>query len=143
MPSPEQTASPLSYITYSYVDGLIWKALRVPHLPFEMLPALADFNKAEYLRSISFHLLDPPHVAGKERRHIFWGLLHAYRQWRSTLQRLFLMCPYRPGLCWHDVGSLHHDHLSVRNSNRRESTLALCTDQRRGCIHPTMVSPAS
>jgi hypothetical protein len=53
-PNPEQTASVLSLILYSYLDPLVFEACRVPHLSHERLPALADYDHAEYLREKAF-----------------------------------------------------------------------------------------
>ena len=59
-------------------------AWRMPHLPYEELPPLADYDYAEHLKARSFGRLDPmtsigeDKMAGRkpqERRHIFWGLL--------------------------------------------------------------------
>jgi hypothetical protein len=54
VPNPEQTASVLSLITYSFLDPLIFKASRVPHLSHEQLPAMADYDRANYLREKAF-----------------------------------------------------------------------------------------
>ena len=43
LPSPEQTASLFSLATYSFLDGLVWKASKLSHLPVKELPPLADY----------------------------------------------------------------------------------------------------
>lgn len=53
-PNPEQTASILSFVTYHFLDGTIWRGYRMPHLSFEHLPPLADYDKATNLTSRSF-----------------------------------------------------------------------------------------
>jgi len=54
VPNPEQTASILSLIVYSFLDPLIFEASRVPHLSHERLPAIADYDRAGYLRETAF-----------------------------------------------------------------------------------------
>ena len=53
-PNPEQTASILSLIVYSFMDPLVFEAYRVPHLSHERLPAIADYDHTEYLREKAF-----------------------------------------------------------------------------------------
>lgn len=47
--NPEQTASMLSFLTYSYLDSLVILANRVPHLPYDELPPLSDTSYAKHL----------------------------------------------------------------------------------------------
>ena len=54
VPNPEQTASILSLIVYSFLDPLVFEAYRVPHLSHERLPAIADYDHTEYLRGKAF-----------------------------------------------------------------------------------------
>ena len=54
MPNPEQTASILSLVVYSFLDPLVFEAYRVPHLSHERLPAIADYDHTEYLREKTF-----------------------------------------------------------------------------------------
>ena len=54
VPNPEQTASILSLVVYSFLDPLISEAYRVPHLSHERLPAIADYDRTEYLREKAF-----------------------------------------------------------------------------------------
>ncbi|KAG8914835.1 hypothetical protein FRC00_010530 [Tulasnella sp. 408] len=77
-PNPEQTASILSFVTFSFMDPIIQEASRVSHLPYESLPVLADYDHAEYLISRGAPALDPS-VKTKRDRHFFWGLLWLYR----------------------------------------------------------------
>jgi len=53
-PNAEQTASWFSALTYAYVDPLIWLANKVPHLRHDQLPALADYDYAEYQTASAF-----------------------------------------------------------------------------------------
>ena len=54
VPNPEQTASILSLIVYSFMDPLVFEAYRVPHLSHERLPAIAECDRTEYLREKAF-----------------------------------------------------------------------------------------
>lgn len=76
-PNPEQTASILSFVTYHFLDGTIWRGYRMPHLSFEHLPPLADYDKATNLTSRSFPHLDPS--LKHNDSHLFWGLLRVFR----------------------------------------------------------------
>ena len=53
-PNPEQTASIFSMSIYTFLDGIIFKAYRMPHLPWEELPPLADYDYAKNLVKRSF-----------------------------------------------------------------------------------------
>lgn len=46
---PEQTASILSRLIYTYMDPLIFSASRVEHLAADQLPPLPDYDQAENL----------------------------------------------------------------------------------------------
>ncbi|PPQ84721.1 hypothetical protein CVT24_002723, partial [Panaeolus cyanescens] len=72
-PNPEQTASILSRLTYSFLDPLIALGYRVPHLGPDQIPPLADYDYAEYQTSTGFVYMDV--FRGAKRRHLFFGLL--------------------------------------------------------------------
>ena len=55
-PNPEQTASPLSFVTYAFLDKFLWEASRMAHCPFEKLPPLADYDRTDYLVERSFEV---------------------------------------------------------------------------------------
>ncbi|KZT06271.1 P-loop containing nucleoside triphosphate hydrolase protein [Laetiporus sulphureus 93-53] len=76
-PTPEQTACLLSMMIYAWLDRTVWEAYKVPHLPIEKLPALADYDSATYLVRRSFEHLDPFQV--KKKRHLFWSLMSVFR----------------------------------------------------------------
>ncbi|KAF9001810.1 hypothetical protein BDZ89DRAFT_1146638 [Hymenopellis radicata] len=57
-PSPEQTSSIFSLVTFFYLDPLVILAYRVPQLAFEQLPPLADFDHGHYLKRTSFPHMD-------------------------------------------------------------------------------------
>ncbi|KAL5534538.1 hypothetical protein ACEPAG_1001 [Sanghuangporus baumii] len=76
-PNSEQTAPLLSLILYSFLDPVIFKAYRIPHLPASELPPLADYDRAKNLKNRSFRYLDP--FAGAKRGHLFFGLMKVFR----------------------------------------------------------------
>ncbi|KAI0655608.1 P-loop containing nucleoside triphosphate hydrolase protein [Cubamyces menziesii] len=76
-PNPEQTASPLSLVTYAFLDKFIWQAYGMGHCPFDKLPPLADYDRTDYLVRRGFPILDP-FVATKPRGLLF-GLLYVFR----------------------------------------------------------------
>ncbi|KAF9483592.1 multidrug resistance-associated ABC transporter [Pholiota conissans] len=76
VPNPEQTASIISFITFTFLDPVIFLGYKVPHLSYDQLPALADYDGAGYLTKKAF-----PHVdvfAGAPRRHLFFRLLRVF-----------------------------------------------------------------
>ncbi|CCL99480.1 uncharacterized protein FIBRA_01498 [Fibroporia radiculosa] len=76
-PSPEQTASLLSVILYSWLDKTIVDAYRLPHLPVDKFPPLADSDQSQYLSAQTSKELDPFQMTNK-RRHIGWGLIKVF-----------------------------------------------------------------
>lgn len=56
VPNPEQTASLLSFMLYSFLDPLIFLAYRIPKLSHEQLPPLADYDHAKHLTEKSFRV---------------------------------------------------------------------------------------
>ncbi|KAJ7290142.1 P-loop containing nucleoside triphosphate hydrolase protein [Mycena rebaudengoi] len=76
-PSPEQTASICSLVLYNFLDPLILLATMMPHLSYELLPPLADYNDAKNLKSEAFPRLDV--FSGSRRRHIFFNLMLVFR----------------------------------------------------------------
>ncbi|OAX34754.1 hypothetical protein K503DRAFT_868725, partial [Rhizopogon vinicolor AM-OR11-026] len=53
-PHPEQTSSWLSMVLYTWLDPIIFKAYRIPHLTQEELPPLADHDYSRNLKKKSF-----------------------------------------------------------------------------------------
>ncbi|KAJ7033733.1 multidrug resistance-associated ABC transporter [Mycena alexandri] len=76
VPNPEQTTSLLSLVLYSFLDPLIFLANRIPHLDFDQLPPLPDYDRAENLKAKAFPHMDV--FAGK-KRHIFFPILWIFR----------------------------------------------------------------
>ncbi|KAI0832850.1 multidrug resistance-associated ABC transporter [Trametes gibbosa] len=87
--NPEQTASLFSMSFYTFLDGIIFKAYRMPHLPWEELPPLADYDYAKNLVARSFPHLDPFRVFKKQ--HIFFGLMRVFRTEYLLLAVLLLI----------------------------------------------------
>ncbi|KAJ7147409.1 P-loop containing nucleoside triphosphate hydrolase protein [Mycena crocata] len=75
-PNPEQTASILSSMLYSFLDPIVFLAYRIPHLAFDQLSPLSDYDYAENLKKRAFPHLNT--ITG-ERRHLLLGLLWIYR----------------------------------------------------------------
>ncbi|KZV93631.1 hypothetical protein EXIGLDRAFT_835559 [Exidia glandulosa HHB12029] len=78
---PEETASWLSFVTFSLLDPLIWKGYSSLHLSYEDLPVLADYDSAEHLRQRAFPELDPFESASfaSKPRHLVFRLLRVFR----------------------------------------------------------------
>ncbi|KAJ6521925.1 P-loop containing nucleoside triphosphate hydrolase protein [Mycena vulgaris] len=74
--NPEQTASILSAVFYFFLDPIIFLAYRIPHLKFEQLPPLCDYDDAENLKATAFPHLD---VFAGNKRHVFFGIIWIYR----------------------------------------------------------------
>ncbi|KAH7097832.1 ATP-binding cassette transporter [Auriculariales sp. MPI-PUGE-AT-0066] len=70
-PTPEQAASLLSFMTFSFLDPLVWAGYRATHLAYDRLPPLADYDRAPVLKERTFRHLDP-FITGK-KRHVIWG----------------------------------------------------------------------
>ncbi|EGO28521.1 hypothetical protein SERLADRAFT_354415 [Serpula lacrymans var. lacrymans S7.9] len=77
-PHPEQTASWLSRILFSWIDSTVYLASKVSHLSHEQLPPLADYDRAKNLVQESFPFLDP-FSQRKKKGHIFFGFVRIYR----------------------------------------------------------------
>ncbi|KAJ7480955.1 hypothetical protein FB451DRAFT_1031097, partial [Mycena latifolia] len=75
--NPEQTASILSSVLYFFLDPIVFLAYRIPHLKFDQLPPLCDYDYAEHLKAKNFRYLDS-FVSGKNW-HISFGLIWVFR----------------------------------------------------------------
>ena len=85
--NPEQTASYLSLVSFQFVNPTVMKAWRIPHLPYEELPPLADYDYADYLKARSFSELDPVIKSSNDKtagqgvhrpRYLFWSFLRVF-----------------------------------------------------------------
>jgi hypothetical protein len=54
VPNAEQTCSWASFLCYTFLDPTVMLAYRVPHLAFDQLPPLADYDYAKNLISRSY-----------------------------------------------------------------------------------------
>ncbi|QRW00058.1 ABC transporter transmembrane region [Ceratobasidium sp. AG-Ba] len=88
-PNPEQTASLMSFMLFSFLDPVVWTAYRAPKLEYEQLPPLADYDRAAHLKQRSFDKLDPLRRAVKNRRHLFWGLMEVFR-WEYFIMSIMI-----------------------------------------------------
>lgn len=57
-PNPEQTASVLSFNTYSYLSQTITRANKLDHLTPDDMPPIADYDRAENLTKASLYVRD-------------------------------------------------------------------------------------
>jgi hypothetical protein len=57
--NPEQTASLLSLLTFSFLDPVIWQASKVAHMTADMLPPQVETDNMSALRPKVFRYLDP------------------------------------------------------------------------------------
>ncbi|KZV98610.1 P-loop containing nucleoside triphosphate hydrolase protein [Exidia glandulosa HHB12029] len=83
-PAPEQTASLLSFMLYSFLDPLVWAGYHSVHLAFDRLPPLADYDTNAHLTARAFKHMDPSEH-GKGARHVFWGLAAVFKREYSVL----------------------------------------------------------
>ncbi|KZV96966.1 P-loop containing nucleoside triphosphate hydrolase protein [Exidia glandulosa HHB12029] len=79
VPAPEQTASLLSFMFYAFVDPLVKLGYRSEHLSLDMLPPVADYDRAAHVREMALPLLDkldqsslPAHAIGWRLLALFW-----------------------------------------------------------------------
>ncbi|KAJ7759560.1 P-loop containing nucleoside triphosphate hydrolase protein, partial [Mycena metata] len=88
-PNPEQTASPLSLVLYSFLDPVIALAYKLPHLPYDLLPPLADSDASENLKKRSFPNIDT--FSGASSHHIFFGIIKTFRNEYATIILMLLV----------------------------------------------------
>ncbi|KAH7930578.1 P-loop containing nucleoside triphosphate hydrolase protein [Leucogyrophana mollusca] len=86
---PEQTASWLSLLLYSWLDRTVFLAYRSSHLSRDQLPQLADYDRAKNLVKKGFPLIDT--FSGSKKRHIFFGLMEIYRKEYATMAALVVL----------------------------------------------------
>ncbi|TFK76836.1 P-loop containing nucleoside triphosphate hydrolase protein [Pluteus cervinus] len=96
IPSPEQTASFLSRITYSYASTFIWSSRKKEKITQSDLPPLCDYDRASYLRDRSFPVLDT--FSGAKRRHLFFGLIRVFG-WEYTSMGLAILAQVLVSFC--------------------------------------------
>jgi len=76
-PAPEQTASLLSFMLFSFLDRLVWTGYHTTHLAYDLLPPMADYDRASWLKQRAFKHLDP-FLTGK-KRHVIWGFMSIFK----------------------------------------------------------------
>ena len=82
-PNDEQTSSWIAFLCYTFLDPLVYEAAKTPHLSYESLPPLADYDRAEWLAKRSFPHLDP--MMGV-KGHLFFGLMRYFCELLSNLE---------------------------------------------------------
>ncbi|CAK5280078.1 unnamed protein product [Mycena citricolor] len=70
--NPEQTASLFSMAFYFFLDPIVWKGYKMPHLSADQLPPLCDSDASLNMKKKNFKYL-----LGK--RHLFFGLVWTFR----------------------------------------------------------------
>nr|XP_031862945.1 uncharacterized protein CI109_001420 [Kwoniella shandongensis]KAA5530017.1 hypothetical protein CI109_001420 [Kwoniella shandongensis] len=79
---PEQTAPWLFYVFYEFATSLIWKAWQTTALPYEALPPLADYDRAQLLYKRHIEELDPirRRSKGLKDRNLFISLMVVFKR---------------------------------------------------------------
>ncbi|KAI4523407.1 P-loop containing nucleoside triphosphate hydrolase protein, partial [Schizophyllum commune Loenen D] len=81
--SPEQKASIISVLTFTFLDPIISLAQQKTTITLDDLPPISDTDDAGYLKDQTFETLDV--LNGKRKRHIFFGLAKIFRLEYSLL----------------------------------------------------------
>ncbi|ORY35072.1 hypothetical protein BCR39DRAFT_573867 [Naematelia encephala] len=84
-PNPEQTANPLSFLFFNYVDKIIYRAWRTDAIQYEDLPPLADYDRAEYLKKSALTKLHPirRQELGLPKAHLIVGIVSVF--WKRMI----------------------------------------------------------
>ena len=53
-PNPEETASIFSFLLYVFLDPMVWRAYRVPHLSYDQIPPLPYYDEVKHLIQESY-----------------------------------------------------------------------------------------
>ncbi|KAJ7062926.1 P-loop containing nucleoside triphosphate hydrolase protein, partial [Mycena amicta] len=78
VPNAEQTASILSSVFYFFMNPIVKLAYRIPHLPFDQLPPLCDYDTSKVLKARAFAHVDA--FSSGKRRHVAFGLVWIFRK---------------------------------------------------------------
>lgn len=62
---------------FSFLDITVYHAWKHPHLPYNLLPALCDYDRGAHLREIGFKKILPQ--PGVKTRHLAFRLLSLYK----------------------------------------------------------------
>ena len=76
-PAPEQTASLMSFMLFSFLDPLVWAGYNTAHLAYDQLPPLADYDTAQHLKDRTFKHMDP--FITNKKRNVVFGLLSIFK----------------------------------------------------------------
>ncbi len=81
---PEEIASYASFIFFSFMDSLIFSSWSST-IPYEKLPPLAGYDKAEYLAQTQLLRMHPVRrqELGLKKKHLVWGMVSVY--WKVYL----------------------------------------------------------
>ncbi|KAJ3556484.1 hypothetical protein NM688_g2007 [Phlebia brevispora] len=88
-PNVEQTACILSMMLYNFLDPVIFLGYRTPHLSWEQLPPLSDYDYTKNVVKRGFPNLDP--FVTKSRRHLFFGLMKTFRSEYMILSLMIVL----------------------------------------------------
>ncbi|KAJ7864236.1 hypothetical protein B0H14DRAFT_2736510 [Mycena olivaceomarginata] len=88
VPNPEQTASILSSVFFSFLDRIVALAYQTPHLSLDQLPPLCDYDDMKHLKTWAFPHLDV-FISGK-KRHVVFGFLWIFR-WEFFTMAILLI----------------------------------------------------
>jgi hypothetical protein len=80
----------------------------MPHLPYDELPPLADYDYAKHLVARGFKELDPMMRKGKKRRHMFWGMMAIFRE-----SQCFWLIMLNTLITYHLPLHLGHDYINL------------------------------
>jgi hypothetical protein len=88
--APSQTAPLISFVTYSFLEPLLWEAYRTGHLGADRVPPLIDTDRTSVVKESSFPYLDPCKL-GRGKVSVVWGLLMTFRwSWLAQVGLLML-----------------------------------------------------
>ncbi|VDB84814.1 unnamed protein product [Peniophora sp. CBMAI 1063] len=98
--NPEQTASALSFLTFTFLDPYIFAAYRQKSLDFERFPALCDYDYAKNLIKRSFKHLD--RFSGAPSQHMLIAFIKTF-PWEFVAQ-ILLICLHVLGKFLEPIG---------------------------------------
>ncbi|KZT60639.1 P-loop containing nucleoside triphosphate hydrolase protein [Calocera cornea HHB12733] len=90
--APDQTASILGFLFFSFLSPMVFRAWRLPSLPYDKLPPLPDTDWSVNLRKRAMDKLDPlrRRELGKKDRHLFFGMMDIF-WWDFLCMGFFLI----------------------------------------------------
>lgn len=74
----EQTASIFSFVFFFFLDEIIFKASKVPHLKASQFPPMCDYDHADNLVDRAYPHLDP-FAGAPKNRSLFWAIVRIFR----------------------------------------------------------------